>query len=136
MPRPVPVSHTAPVYPGEPSLAWTASLNKHMWVNRFDVLYPSALAGKVRPLGTDFDGTLKADLEGLDERGQRARCLEVFEQILGVLADAGVRHREHPTFEIGGHVDHGGVFLDCVQATPDCLIPQCTAEFRLWLKTS
>lgn len=133
MPRLLPMLHTAPVYPNVPQLAWTPCLDGLMWVDRFDVLYPAAHV-PLPPVGVDFDGTLKADLEGLDERSQRARCLEVFEQILDVLANAGTRHREHPTFAIDGTVDHGAFFLNGVRATPDRLIPQCTAKFQVWLE--
>lgn len=135
MPRPVPVSHAAPVYPGEPSLAWTPRLDEFMWVDRFDVLHPPAHV-PLPPIGVDFNGIVKADFEGLDERVQRAHYLEVFEQILDVLADGGTRHREHPTFEIGGHVDHGAFFLDGKRAMPDHLIPQCAVKFQIWLEGS
>lgn len=136
MPRAAFVSHTAPVYPDVPQLAWTAQLDALMWVNRFDVLYPAGYLSKPRPLGVDFDGILKADLEGLDEPAQRARGLEVFERILDVLAQAGTRHREHPTFAIDGTVDHGAFFLDGARATADRLIPQCTVKFQIWLEGS
>lgn len=134
MPRPALVSHTAPIYPDVPQLAWTTQLDTLMWVDRFDVLYPAGYLSKPRPLGVDFDGILKVDIEGLDERAQRARCLEVFEHLLDVLAEAGVLHREHPRFEIGGQVSHGAVFLNSIQATPDRLTPQCAVQFRVWLE--
>lgn len=135
MPRLLPMSHTAPVYPDVPELAWTPRLDDLMWVDRFDVLYRPAHV-PTPPIGVDFDGTLKTDLEGLDERTQRARCLEVFEQILDVLAEGCTRHREHPRFEISGRVDHGAFFLDGVRATADRLIPQCTVKFQIWLEGS
>lgn len=133
MPRLLPMSRTAPTYPGEPLLAWTPRLDDLMWVDRFDVLYRPAHV-PLPPVGVDFDGALKADLKGLDERGQRARYLEVFERILGVLAEGGTRLREHPRFEIGGRVDHGAFSLTGVRTTADHLIPQCTVKFRVWLE--
>lgn len=136
MPRPFPMSRTAPTYPSEPLLAWTSRLDGLLWVDRFDVLYPFVYAANDRPIGVDFDGILKADLEDCDERTQRARCLEAFESVLDVLVEAGTRHRNHPTFAIDGKVDHGAFFLDSVRATPDRLIPQCTAKFQVWLEGS
>lgn len=107
-------------------------LDPYMWVSRFDLLSqgvrPVRLAhpAKLSPWGLDIDGILKPGRGMSDDQAQRQHYHDVFEQILGLFTELGLKHQSHPEFEIGGHVVRQ-------QFQPDRLIPECKVRFKLLL---
>lgn len=134
MPRPLPRQPTAPVWPDEPRLSWTSRLDDFMWVDEFNVLYLGLFVTKACPMGADVTGILKPAPDVVVDRAQRRHYLDVLEQILELFTEFGVRHRQHPEFEIGGRVERGPQLLTGELLEPDQLIPECKVKFRLSLE--
>lgn len=104
-----------------------------MWVDEFNVLYQGLFVTKACPMGADLTGVLKSAPDVTDDRAQRRHYLDTFERALDLFAEFGVRHREHPTFELGGRVDHSPEFLTGELLRSDLLISECKVKFRLLL---
>lgn len=134
MPRLLPRQPTAPVWPDEPRLSWTSRLDDFMWVDEFNVLYQGLFVAKACPMGADVTGILNPAPDVTDDRAQRRHYLDAFEQILELFTKFGIRHREHPEFEISGWIDRSPQFLTGELLEPDRLIGECKVKFRLSLE--